>query len=123
MTSTNRISTSKRPHVDTFLVEGCRQLNINPKIQWDASRLLERASLHDTRIQGMCLRGRAAAAVYVASIINGEPRTQKEIHGAFSVTEVTVRNVYKRILPVLSAEELVVMQQHRSIKVPVEIGG
>ncbi|MDG7011991.1 MAG: hypothetical protein JRN17_02740, partial [Nitrososphaerota archaeon] len=39
--------------------------------------------------------GLAAAALYLAGVIEGEIKTQKEIAEASGVTEVTVRNRYK----------------------------
>jgi transcription initiation factor TFIIB len=39
--------------------------------------------------------GLAAAALYIAGIITGDRRTQREIAEASNVTEVTVRNRYK----------------------------
>jgi transcription initiation factor TFIIB len=41
--------------------------------------------------------GMAAAALYIASIIRGEKVTQKKLAEAAGVTEVTVRNRYKRL--------------------------
>jgi hypothetical protein len=41
--------------------------------------------------------GFAAAALYIASIMNGKKVTQKELAVAADVTEVTVRNRYKRV--------------------------
>ncbi|RLE63046.1 MAG: transcription initiation factor IIB, partial [Thermoprotei archaeon] len=41
--------------------------------------------------------GLAAAAIYIASLLSGEVRTQKEIAQAAQVTEVTVRNRYKEL--------------------------
>ncbi len=41
--------------------------------------------------------GLAAAAIYIASLLLGEVRTQKEIAQAARVTEVTVRNRYKEL--------------------------
>lgn len=46
--------------------------------------------------------GIAAAAVYIAALINDERRTQKEVAAAAGVTEVTVRNRYKELTKVLS---------------------
>ena len=40
-------------------------------------------------------QGMAAAAIYIACVIEGEKKTQKEIAEAAGVTEVTVRNRYK----------------------------
>ena len=42
--------------------------------------------------------GLAAAALYVASLITAEKRTQREIADAVGVTEVTIRNRYKEII-------------------------
>jgi len=42
--------------------------------------------------------GLAAAAIYIASLLSGEVRTQKEVAHAAEVTEVTVRNRYKELV-------------------------
>jgi predicted transcriptional regulator len=39
--------------------------------------------------------GLAAASLYVACVLNGERKTQKEIAEVANVTEVTIRNRYK----------------------------
>ncbi|MEE8131956.1 MAG: transcription initiation factor IIB, partial [Nitrososphaerales archaeon] len=39
--------------------------------------------------------GLAAAALYVACVLNGESKTQKDVAEAAGVTEVTIRNRYK----------------------------
>ena len=44
---------------------------------------------------GKAPMGLAASALYLASVIEGESKTQKEIAEASGVTEVTVRNRYK----------------------------
>jgi len=41
--------------------------------------------------------GLAAAAIYIASLLEGDIRTQKEVAQAAQVTEVTVRNRYKEL--------------------------
>jgi transcription initiation factor TFIIB len=50
--------------------------------------------------------GIAAAAVYIAALINDERRTQKEVAAAAGVTEVTVRNRYKELTKVLNMLKL-----------------
>lgn len=77
--------------------EGCSKANISHQTEVRALRILERALASDYVLQGTCLRGRAAAAVYIASIVGGEPATQKELREAFGVTEVTMRKVRQRI--------------------------
>ena len=42
--------------------------------------------------------GVAAASTYIASVLSGERRTQKEIAEAAGVTEVTIRNRYKELI-------------------------
>ena len=42
--------------------------------------------------------GIAAGATYIASVLTGERRTQKEISEKAKVTEVTVRNRYKNLM-------------------------
>lgn len=53
--------------------------------------------------KGPC--GCAAAAIYIASVLNGERRTQREIADIVGVTEVTIRNRYKEIVQALGIEE------------------
>lgn len=48
--------------------------------------------------------GLAAAALYIACVIEGEKKTQKEIAEAAGVTEVTVRNRYKGLKDVLELD-------------------
>lgn len=49
--------------------------------------------------------GIAAAALYVAALINGEKRTQREVADVAGVTEVTIRNRYKELLEKLDLEK------------------
>src|SRR3989339_1252681 len=49
--------------------------------------------------------GIAAAALYVAALINNEKRTQREVADVAGVTEVTIRNRYKELLDRLKLEK------------------
>src|SRR6056297_1267208 len=49
--------------------------------------------------------GIASAALYVAALINGEKRTQREVADVAGVTEVTIRNRYKELLDELDLEK------------------
>jgi transcription initiation factor TFIIB len=42
--------------------------------------------------------GVAAAALYIAAVLNEERKTQREIADAVGVTEVTIRNRFKEIV-------------------------
>lgn len=49
--------------------------------------------------------GIAAAALYIAAVLKGERRTQRDIADVVGVTEVTIRNRYKDIVRKLGIEE------------------
>ena len=49
--------------------------------------------------------GVAAAALYIAAVLEGEKRTQREIADAIGVTEVTIRNRFKELVQKLGLEE------------------
>ena len=48
----------------------------------------------------------AAATLYIASVLCGERRTQREVADVAGVTEVTIRNRYKEIVDKLDIEVL-----------------
>jgi len=83
------------------------QLKLPGDIAKEAIRVLEEAK-NKGLTAGKDPAGLAAAAVYIASLLKGEVRTQKEIAQAAQVTEVTVRNRYKEL-----AKEL-------NIKIPIK---
>ena len=72
-------------------------LNLKPEVQVDALEIIRRA-----REMGLTAgkdpAGFAAAAVYIAGLLHGERRTQKEVARAAQVTEVTIRNRYKELV-------------------------
>jgi len=49
--------------------------------------------------------GIAAAALYIAGLLEGERRTQRDISDVSGVTEVTIRNRYKEIINKLNLED------------------
>ncbi len=53
---------------------------------------------------GKAPMGMAAAALYLACVMNGENRTQKVLAEASGVTEVTIRNRYKELKRVLDPD-------------------
>lgn len=72
-------------------------LNLNPDTQTKAVEILEMA--RDIELtSGRGPTGIAAAALYVASLIHGEKRTQREVADVAGVTEVTIRNRYKELI-------------------------
>jgi transcription initiation factor TFIIB len=70
------------------------KVNIGERTQQTAVDILRRAENIKTTA-GKDPMGLAAAALYIASVMNHEKRTQKSIAYAAGVTEVTIRNRYK----------------------------
>ncbi|MEK6950447.1 MAG: transcription initiation factor IIB [Nanoarchaeota archaeon] len=72
-------------------------LKLQPETQSKAVEILEMA--RDIELtSGRGPTGIAAAALYVASLLHGEKRTQREVADVAGVTEVTIRNRYKELI-------------------------
>ena len=84
--------TSPKDYISRF----CSELKLSGDTQ---SRTLEILKEADERelISGRGPTGVAAAAIYIASILTGERRTQREVADVAGVTEVTIRNRYKEL--------------------------
>jgi len=76
-------------------------LGLSGKVQEKAIQLMKKATKKHL-ISGRGPTGLAAAAVYTASVLCGEQRTQKEVADAAGITEVTIRNRYKELKRELS---------------------
>jgi transcription initiation factor TFIIB len=50
--------------------------------------------------------GVAAAALYVATLLCNERKTQREVADVAGVTEVTIRNRYKELIEKLKLEDI-----------------
>jgi transcription initiation factor TFIIB len=77
------------------------KIGVGEKTQQTAIEILRRAEKAKTTA-GKDPMGLAAAALYIACVINNEKRTQKMIADAAGVTEVTIRNRYNGLKAVLS---------------------
>ena len=74
---------------------------LSEKTKRSALLILHKAE--DTRTSaGKDPMGLAAAALYVACVMNGENKTQKDVAEAAGVTEVTIRNRYKGLKSALN---------------------
>lgn len=71
-------------------------LKLGPPVQEEAVKLIKK-SLKKGLISGRGPTGVAAAALYIASAMHGEKRTQKEVADVAGVTEVTIRNRYREL--------------------------
>jgi transcription initiation factor TFIIB len=72
------------------------ELGLSGKAQSKAIELLKEADKKGLT-SGRGPTGVAAAAIYVASVLQGERRTQRNVADVARVTEVTVRNRYKEL--------------------------
>ena len=79
-------------------------LGYKPKTQSRGIEILSEAlSLEITSGRGPI--GIAAAALYIAGLLEGERRTQRDVSDVSGVTEVTIRNRYKEIITKLNLED------------------
>lgn len=72
------------------------ELGISGEARTKAIELIKKAQ-EERLTSGRGPTGIAAAAIYIASIMAGERRTQREVAEVAHVTEVTVRNRYKEL--------------------------
>ncbi|MCX8194364.1 MAG: transcription initiation factor IIB [Candidatus Pacearchaeota archaeon] len=88
-------------------------LNLSPKTQGDALRILKKAETSELT-SGRGPAGIAAAALYVAALLNDEKKTQREVADVAGITEVTIRNRYKELLEKLGMEEKLKIKEAES---------
>ncbi len=84
--------TNPRFYISRFVTS----LKLSGDTQEKAVELLDKA-IDKGLISGRGPMGVAAAAVYIASVLTGERRTQKEVADVAGVTEVTIRNRYREL--------------------------
>ena len=78
-------------------------LDLSGEIRTKAVEILKKAS-EKGLTSGRGPMGVAAAALYIATVMLGEKRTQRDIADVARVTEVTVRNRYKELISKLKIE-------------------
>lgn len=79
-------------------------LHLSPKSQNGALKILRKADISELT-SGRGPAGIAAAALYVAALINNEKKTQREVADVAGITEVTIRNRYKELIEKMGIEE------------------
>ncbi|KXA95960.1 hypothetical protein AKJ39_05260, partial [candidate division MSBL1 archaeon SCGC-AAA259J03] len=72
------------------------ELNISGEARVEAMKIIRKAQ-EEKLTSGKSPSGTAAAAIYIATLKCGERRTQREVSKVADITEVTVRNRYKKI--------------------------
>ena len=75
----------------------CSELGLSGNTLTITNDILNKATEYELT-SGRGPLGVAAASTYIASVLSGERRTQKEIAEAAGVTEVTIRNRYKELI-------------------------
>jgi transcription initiation factor TFIIB len=79
-------------------------LNLSEMVQVKAVDVLDDAANKDVT-SGKGPIGVAAAALYIAAVLKGEKKTQREVADAIGVTEVTIRNRYKEMVETLGIKD------------------
>jgi len=79
-------------------------LDLSEKVQVKAVDILDKASKSDVT-SGKGPIGVAAAALYIAAVLAGEKKTQREVADIIGVTEVTIRNRYKEMVEILGIKD------------------
>ena len=79
-----------------YIAKLASALRLSGGVQEDAIKIINKA-LRDGLASGRGPTGVAAAAIYIATAMHGESKTQKEVADAAGVTEVTIRNRYKEL--------------------------
>jgi len=84
--------TSPQDYISRF----CSKLKLSGDVQAKTLEILKKAAERELT-SGRGPTGIAAAALYIASVLCGERRTQREVADVAGVTEVTIRNRYKEL--------------------------
>jgi transcription initiation factor TFIIB len=86
------LPTTPQDYISRF----CSQLKLSNDVQVKTNELLKQAANKELT-SGRGPTGLASAAIYMASVLCGERRTQREVAEIGGVTEVTIRNRYKEL--------------------------
>ena len=81
---------------EVYIPRFCSLLGLRPETETKAMEVLTEATEREM-VDGKSPAGIAAAAIYIAGVLMGNRRTQREIADISSVTEVTIRNRYKEL--------------------------
>ena len=84
--------TSPEDYISRF----CSELKLSGEVQTKTMEILKQAKDKELT-SGRSPTCVAAAAIYIASILSNERRTQREVADKAGVTEVTIRNRYKEL--------------------------
>jgi transcription initiation factor TFIIB len=85
--------TTPKDYISRF----CSELKLSNDVQVKTLEILGHAA-NEELTSGRGPTGLAAASLYIASVLCGERRTQREVADVAGVTEVTIRNRYKELI-------------------------
>ncbi|MCK4731673.1 MAG: transcription initiation factor IIB, partial [Methanophagales archaeon] len=88
-----------------FVPRFCSELNLDGDVKSKAIAIIKKAK-EAGLTNGPGPIGIAAGAIYMAALISGKHCTQKKVSNVTGVTEVTVRNRYKKMSEELEIKEL-----------------
>ncbi|MGC9200766.1 MAG: transcription initiation factor IIB [Candidatus Aenigmatarchaeota archaeon] len=88
----------------SFIPRFCSMLGLSDKVQAKALEIIKKVKKIGLS-SGKGPTGIAAAAIYIASVLVGERRSQREIADILGITEVTIRNRFKEIVTKLGIEK------------------
>lgn len=94
------LPTSPQDYIHRFASE----LKLSPKTVSTSIDIMKKANEMEIT-SGKGPMGIAAASLYVAALLSGEKKTQREVADVAGVTEVTIRNRYKELLDKLKLED------------------
>ncbi|MCJ7429240.1 MAG: transcription initiation factor IIB [Candidatus Nanohaloarchaeota archaeon QJJ-5] len=80
------------------------KLQLSGEVQARARKIIQEAR-DQNLLSGKGPTGIAAASLYIAAVLEGEKRTQREVADIVGVTEVTIRNRYKELVENLGLED------------------
>ncbi len=80
------------------------KLQLSGEVQARARKIIQQAR-EKNLLSGKGPTGIAAAALYIAAVLEGAKRTQREVADIVGVTEVTIRNRYKELVENLGLED------------------
>lgn len=87
----------------TYVTRFCSQLKVSQEVKKKANEILKE-TIERELTSGRGPVSVAAAAIYIATLLCDEKRTQREVADAAGVTEVTIRNRYKELVERLDIE-------------------
>ncbi len=88
----------------TYVPRFCSMLGLSDRVQAKAIEILKKAKKYEIT-SGKGPTGVAAASIYIACVLIGEKRTQREVADTTNITEVTIRNRYTELVKKLSLED------------------